>query len=278
MPFDKYRIMAVHEEVRSYFKAQPKSMNKVYVQSAFVSKPVLKPSPAGSKVNGAHWKIVPNDEKKHHRNQSAAHVFPILMQSRGQFDFHNTSLAEYGHYVLSQAQRLGNCYEMASAAAYLTLLRDAGTPWEVSFDGDFDHSLIVVTDGREPTVDKVGNCRLQSFEAWVIDPWANVCCRLQEYEQEFTVQMKQWSKMSKAVQVADSMVGGTYHLQSVNPSSPAYLDGIRNAELEYTKVTGPLPMGLPIAVKLRKEPARMPGEDGRWSAHDNWSDSEDWSD
>lgn len=278
MPFDKYKIMAVHEEVRSYFKAQPKSMNKVYVQPAFEPKPFLKPSPAGSKVNGAHWKIVPNDERKHQRNQSAAHVFPIIMQTREQFDFHTTSLAEYGHYVLNQPQRLGNCFEMASAAAYLTLLRDAGTPWEVSFDGEFDHSMLVVTDGRKPTVDKVRNCHRQSFDAWVIDPWANVCCRLQEYEHAFTAQMKVWSKMSKAVQVADSKVGDIYHLKSVNPSSPAYLEGIRNAELDFSRVSGPLPMGLPIAVKLRKEPVHVPGEDGRWSAHDNWSDSEDWSD
>ena len=241
MPIDAQKVQAVHAEVRGYFKGQPKAGNKGYhpLPAEALNKHDAK-KPAVFKP--AHWKIVPGHAQRAQRKLDIDFVDRNIGKLRG--DLQSSSVTENGFKVLDQPVLIGNCNEMAEAAAYLVVLRRAGTPWIVTVEDPGDHVFCMVTDGRTPKIASVNEFALDFSGAWVIDPWANVCCEVRAFAMEFSAQMASWKKQGKFVfDVKDA---------KIDPASQAYLGGFLNSQLEYTRIVDYLPPGLPRAVRERK--------------------------
>lgn len=242
MPIDALKVQAVHAELRAYFKGQPKSRNKGYhpLPPAAITKPDAKKSVG---LKPAHWKIVPGPAQRAQRQRDAEFVNLHLDGLRTKLDC--LDLVQSGFTVLDQPRLIGNCCEMSQAAGYLVLLRKAGTPWIVEIDDPADHMFCMVTDGRKPTSFTVNEFAMDFSGAWIIDPWANVCCEITDYSQEFIKQMESWKQQGKFVR-------GFFH-KAVDPTSQEYLSGITSSALEYALVTGAIPHGLPRAVREHKD-------------------------
>ena len=242
MPIDALKVLAVHAEVRSYFKGQPKSRNKGYhpLPLAANSKPDAKKA-VGFKP--AHWKIVPGPAQRIQRQLDAEFTDQHLDHLR--LKLASQDLAQCGFTVLDQPMLIGNCSEMSMAAAYLVVLRKAGTAWVVTIDDPGDHMFCLVTNGQKPTTFCVNEFAMDFSGAWIIDPWANVCCEIREYGNEFIKQMASWKHQGKFVY--------NFIYQKVDPTSQQYLNDFLVGELEYALVTKVLPPGLPRAVRERKD-------------------------
>lgn len=271
MPLDKVKIVAVHEEVRACFKGQLKSGNKVY-QLDFKPGPPPRMNALEAKAGqaGAHWKIVsamPNMKKREFRNKASD-------TSDDHQDKFYKKIAErkltlplqVGYHVLNQKVRAGNCGEMAAAAAYVVALRKVGTPWIVDINLPGEHVLCLVNGGETPNWKNVRSFLTAPGDAWIIDPWANICCKQQEYAERFAEQMLIWSHHGKLVWYVDPK--GIE--RPVDPASPLYLHGFENGPLVFEKCEGTIARALPRALSKLAEAKPLPGANGRWSPDDDW--------
>lgn len=202
MPFDPVKVLAVHLEVRGYFKGQIKSGNKGYHKD-------LK-HPAGQPDE--------KDQLKHAlRNKNMLRARPLIQEQRLALrGYPRISTHDYGFSVLDHAELAGNCNEMVAAAVFLVNLRGAGTAWHVTISDPGDHAFCMVNDGREPTKTTVKDFVTDTSSAWIIDPWANVCCPIQKYQQQFREKMQQWSDQRKYINVYASRLGTWTDTNPVN--------------------------------------------------------------
>lgn len=278
MPIDKAKVVEVHEEIRACFKGHLKSSNKSYALDFKPGAPLqVKPHDAKAGQRGEHWKIVsamPGPEKREFRNQQTELSSDILKKFRSP-KFYCIPLPVHrdpvlrGFEVLNQKDLIGNCYEMAVAAAYVVAQRKVGTPWIGRISRPGDHAFCLVNGGVTPRWKAVEWMRIAQADAWIIDPWANICCKQNEYPARFADQMRIWAHQGKQVWYRDENDVGN----PIDPSSPTYLSGFEEGPLRFEKGSGRISDKLPRALQKQRDAQAdpLPGAFGRWSPDDDWS-------
>lgn len=228
MPIASLDALRIHREIRAYFKGQFKSGNKGYPLTRGGAD--LEP---GSKTPAARLAR----ERKRAAGQG------LLMELQGSY----TDILEQGVRVLNQSSRgrVGNCTEMAYAAAYLARCYGTGVPWIGCIGKPGDHVFCILGTATAPNFTRVQDMFLDYRGAWVIDPWANTCCLLRDYAQQFIQRMNKWTAEGKRI--------WDYDKESwVTPSSPAYLNGFLSGPLRYRPV--PRLMHRAIAIRPPVDP------------------------
>lgn len=267
MPIDKAKVQVVHDEVRACFKGHLKSSNKGYFESPACTPPTrddMKRPP------GTHWKIVPGLLQRQVRNQNRVIAVPMVSDRKKFLIRPGGTIMGFGFAILNQQELTGNCPEMTAAAAYIATYRKAGTAWWMAIQPPGDHAFCLINSGAQPTAKSVHALSLSGADAWVIDPWANVCCRIQDFEQQFIAQMHAWTRKGKYIVYFNRALNANCVM---SPSHPAYLDGFCYGALHVFKASAPLAATLPRAMRERKDMKAkpLPGANGVWSADDDWS-------
>ena len=267
MPIDKAKVQAVHDEVRACFKGQLKSSNKGYFET-------LDPAPPAwddmKRPPGSHWKIVPDLAHRKVRNENRVSAVPVVSDRKKFLVRPGGTIMGFGFAILDQRELTGNCPEMTAAAAYIATYRKAGIAWWMAIQPPGDHAFCLINSGAQPTVKSVHALSFSGADAWVIDPWANVCCRVQEFEQQFIAQMHRWTRQGKFIVSYNRALNANI---LTGPSDPVYLDGFRYSELHVYKASAPIAATLPRAMRERKDAKTkpLPGANGVWSADGDWS-------
>lgn len=277
MSVDKVKVVAVHEEVRACFKGHPKSGNKSY-QLDF--KPGLalhvRAHEAKAGQGGEHWKIVsaaPSREQREMRNQQSDRAVDKINAFR-ESTFLSIGIRVHidpvlsGYKVLDQHELVGNCHEMAVAAAFVVALRNVGTPWVGHIKRPGNHVFCLVNGGEKPVWKNVKAFLTTPTDAWVIDPWANICCRQGEYVARFADQMRIWAHHGKHVWTPLAKGGDKLS----DPSSIDYLAAFEAGPLVFEKGCGKVTDQLPRALQKQRDAKTkpLPGANGRWSPDDDW--------
>lgn len=283
MPIDKAKVQAIHDEVRSCFKGQIKSSNKGYDPDFDLQTPPtgkLKMIGAKPGQKGAHWQFVPDQKQRDARILNMKLAATMGFRLRHELIAHETMWRKWdpvahGFIVLNRKTLVGNCLEMASAAAYLAVRRQVGTPWLMCIQPPGDHVFCLVNEGQKPGAGKVDDFLTHPSDGWVIDPWANVCCPAVEYQQEFCAQMLHWSKQGKTVS-ANVKYGeneNCTHVFDIDPASFDYIKQFRTAPMTSFGGSSSVSSTLPIAIRDKKSSASkpLPGAGGAWSADGDWS-------
>lgn len=229
MAINEALIRAVHATVRAYFKGKTKSSNKIYPVDDFTD---LKMTPL-------------MQEKIALRNKNAMMAGLKVGSLRESKAFAHRDYTSFGYEVLDQQDVGGNCVEMAAAAAYLVMREHLGTAWFVGIRDPGDHAFCLVDNGVEAHPETVAGYVTCSADSWVIDPWANVCCRMRDYDKLFSKKMQKWQKQGKRIIVLRKHKD---YALVMNPASYTYLDGFRNGKTAYAKVSANLPQGVPKAL------------------------------
>ena len=231
MAINEALVRGVHATVRAYFKGKTKSSNKMY-DTTFLD---LKSTP------GLQEKVT----RRNTNSMGASFQINRLRQDR---KFNADDILPFGFDVLDQQDATGNCVEMAAAAAYLVRRENIGTAWFVAINPPGDHAFCLVDNGAEDhpeTITGPKGYSVSSSDGWVIDPWANVCCKMRDYDAAFYKKMCEWSKQGKLIIVerADEDFA-----TAMNPAEFDWLSGFQKGKIEYIKTSDQLPQGIPKAL------------------------------
>ena len=141
---------------------------------------------------------------------------------------------QYGQLMVDNGAVAGNCTDMVAVASWYATNMDIGVCWVAVIEDPGDHVFCVITDGDPPRWDCVGQYRRDRSGDWVIDPWANVYCRLRDYERDFRLKMDKWTQRGKRIRYKSRVlrVDGW-----AVPNSLAYLNGFLMGDLLYFTVT-----------------------------------------
>lgn len=227
-------VREVHATVRAYFKGQKKSANKIYDTKA---------------TNFADLKMTPAMQKKiDWRNMNAPKASENIKALRESKAFDTGDMLSYGFEALDQLDVAGNCVEMAAAAAYLVVRDKIGTAWFVCVNAPGDHTFCLVDNGADHRPEAIGGYKgysVSSSDGWIIDPWANVCCKMRDYDAQFAAKMRQWSAQGKRVRVYRPT---DVAISIIDPADPDFLGNFRVGPLVYMPVGDQLPQGVPRAL------------------------------
>lgn len=231
MAINEELVRGVHAVVRAHFKGKTKSSNKVYNADIMD----LKSSPA-------------MQEKVTRRNTNAASAISRIQDLRRERKFTADDILPLGFEILDHRDVAGNCVEMAAAAAYLVRRENIGTAWFVGINPPGDHAFCLVDNGVDHQPETIGGAKgysVCSADSWVIDPWANVCCKMRGYEATFTQKMRDWSRQGKRVIIerADEDFA-----TAIDPAGNEWLSGFRKGRIAYLKPSDQLPQGIPKAL------------------------------
>jgi hypothetical protein len=116
----------------------------------------------------------------------------------------------------------GNCSEMALLACYHAYQKDVTVGFRLGLRGADHMFCLVGPESKPPWPNILAMNKWQGDEAWIIDPWANICCRPQDFLGQYTKKMIYWSEKHKQIQAAGKWVDQT---------SGGYLDNFANEEL-----------------------------------------------
>lgn len=217
MPVNKFKVEKAHKLIRAFYKGQVKSGNKMYAQ----------PKPNA---------IVSEAMRKKHalREENVEKALDQISTQRRYLDDH--SLYEYANYLIDahyeQRMVIGNCFEMALLAAYYCWEIKSGTAWVVELGAPGDHGFCIVTDDKTPAWQTVAAFKDDKSDAWAVDPWANVCCPLGEYESRFEKKMDDWTSQGKRILMREPDGSG---YEWMVPNSDTYLSGFAKGALSYVK-------------------------------------------
>ena len=231
MAINEALVRGVHAAVRAYFKGKTKSSNKVYNADVID----MKSSPA-------------MQEKVTLRNMNAMGALSLIKDLRRDRKFKSDDILPFGFDVLDQGNVVGNCTEMAAAAAYLVRRENMGTAWFVGINPPGDHAFCLVDNGVDHHPATIGGAKgysVCSADSWVIDPWANVCCKMRDYEATFSQKMREWSRQGKRVIIERE---GDDYASAIDPAGNEWLSGFRKGPTHYVKSSDQLPQGIPKAL------------------------------
>ena len=214
MPLNESAIRNVHATIRACFKGQLKSSNKVYDTE-------FKGTPAKKAVI------------RNHNQERARPIVRACIDAYMRID----NLAEVGFYVLDQPKLASNCDGMTAAAIFLAVHQKIGTVYEVKIhpqDSTYGigHVFCIVTEGQVPRSLYLRQLATENVSGWAIDPWANVCCPLRDYEQELRKTFRKWSSEGKRILVMSGQLNTCLQL---DPNSRNYVDGLVQGALAYDK-------------------------------------------
>lgn len=177
---------AIMVRVRAHFGAGSKSGNKAYLPSDTDLDFDLEPA---APVTPAQF---PDKADRRHRNAVYTSMCVDLLRSNNK----TLTALQYGRLIFTTGVRYGNCTEMACVAAHLASDKPR-TISIVTTDGSGDHAFCVVgpaagwKDVRDPPAD--------CGKSIVIDPWANLCCLVRDYDARFAAKMGKWLGEGKRI-------------------------------------------------------------------------------
>jgi hypothetical protein len=225
MAIDEKSIRAIHNYIRHLFKGRKKSSNKLFDMDD---------------MGGGDVKLsTAMQARMTLRNVNALRASPVIQALRESKAFRNKDMYSYGSDVLEQEDVAGNCVEMAAAAAYLVAREDLGSAWYVSIKAPGDHAFCLVDSGVEYQPACIGGNNGYTIRGaaacWIIDPWANVCCKMRDYDALFEAKMRKWSRERKRVRIIRS----PDNVMILDPGGAQYLKGFREGPITYRQVWAP---------------------------------------
>ena len=234
-------VMKIHQEVRAFFKGREKSGNKAYFPP--FGKEVLAglPTPISSEeMAGIGDKALAKLARKHAtRNQNVLQNHSALRTLQaGDRDPILRGLQT--SLQVSGDARVGNCYEMACMAAWSVVTKHfAYNAAMCGISDPGDPAFCIVWEGTTPAPkwQSVQELSKETRAIWALDPWANVCCLLSNYEAEFTKKMNQWTSQGKRIwQKSKTQKRKGWHV----PNGKLYLTGFRTGPVRFNLVMEPL--------------------------------------
>ena len=222
MAIDEKSIRAIHNYIRQLFKGRKKSSNKLF--------DLDNKAYADQKLSAAM------KARMALRNVNAKRASPLIHTLRESKSFRNRDIYGFGSEVLEQEDVVGNCTEMAAAAAFLVVRDEIGSAWYADIRSPGDHAFCLVDSGLEAHPACIGGADGYSIrgaaDSWVIDPWSNVCCKMRDYEALFEAKMRKWSSERKLVKV----VRPPDIVKILDPGGVHYLKAFREGPIRYTQV------------------------------------------
>lgn len=180
---DSYTVKSIFEQTREFYQNGVKSNNKCYHGEE------SKMPPTSRFFN---WKL---SKKQKLRNETVRKTLSSFQATRNSYAKPGDSLLSVGTTLHSTGNNAGNCGEMACVALHIAIENNHVPVNDVKYcqldyanaeDGrSFNHTFIAIgTEEGE----------------WIVDPWANVCCKTDEYADQVTAKMKKWNKEGKRLQ------------------------------------------------------------------------------
>jgi hypothetical protein len=182
--------LKIHKAVRTHFKGGIKSSNKQYIQTN-----------EKSETRNKNQKIA---EGKIHTYREG------LKTGGGSRDGSLTKWerAKNIYSLGSGGSSYGNCTEMALLACYFAALEKIQYAIMCGFSSSVsDHAFCVVgLEGNPPWNNVTDMNSWDNTTAWVIDPWANICCNPQAYQVSFHQKLRYWKDKGKQIAAAGQWI------------------------------------------------------------------------
>lgn len=193
----KYRDVAetAFAKARQFYEGSNKSDNKIL--SPMIKAAPVVPGKLGDATKLARFKsrrdIADTRPVRANKSVSSMNEYPIM---RGK--------------MLIKAKAMSmNCGELADISAWYAYeeTKDVKVIATVSLESPGDHCFCVVgprnsypsLDGRTvQKLDELGR-GFRSHHLYAVDPWANICCRIEDYPSEFKSKMNKWATDNKRV-------------------------------------------------------------------------------
>ena len=172
----------VFKTARAFFKKGDKSVNKLYVKPP---DDVDTDTPA----------------KQRRRDMVFKHQGKLQEDRRNRLGM---SPSQKGDAMRDNKNTLGNCLEMSCVAVSIASERKIPS-WLATTDNTADHHFCVLSD-KIPTwknIDAMGKDQIS--DVWIVDVWANVWAKPQDYKQKLSEHFVAWTGKGKQVAF---MVGG----------------------------------------------------------------------
>jgi hypothetical protein len=208
MPIDQSSANFILETARNFYKGSEKSANKRYDTTG-----------------------IPDPTVKHtRRNHLQRIALQNMVQYRERDETFSMSFLQLGQDLFSHGNRAGNCLEMSSVAAYLTSAMLPGQCQLLLFgrlSRPGDHLFLLLSvNGNIPSGLSISGLTVNTMDDqyWVIDPWANIACRVAEYPARLLTKLTQWSGQQKQV---------AWQRAWRSPSNPEYVAATLNSPLTW---------------------------------------------
>ncbi len=133
---------------------------------------------------------------------------------------------QIGHNLVAGQIACGNCYEMACVAAYrLSLIPAAAYVGSIAAPGDHAFCLAGQPKQAWNTVKSMSDAMdVDGAEAWIIDPWMNTCCAVQDYPKSGRQKLLKWTNDGKRI---------SWYNAWVVPTDPRYVQGFLTGPLTF---------------------------------------------
>ncbi len=185
------------QATRDFYKGQVKSANKAYDIEGKVK------YKAGTVKRDT---IVLPGSAADIRDRNAALAEDVLGSLRDEMKG-KSPLEAGGILFKTRGPRAGNCGEMACVAIHIAHVF-GGVPAAKLYlkyvEGKaskfgFSHQFMLMTKLDDDTSQNPPNATGPQHTSWVVDPWANICCRLADFATEFDAQMTHWTRVGKRI-------------------------------------------------------------------------------
>jgi hypothetical protein len=141
---------------------------------------------------------------------------------------------QYGETIWKTGTKAGNCWEQACVAAWGAQFYGFTTSYTCMIDDPGDHVFCLV-DYKNPVWKTVSDMKTAGGEGWIIDPWANTCCRPGEYVERFQAKMQKWAAQGKRIWYDTKVNNFTGWTDAL---AYKYRDGFLNGPIAYSQCMG----------------------------------------
>jgi len=200
-------------QIRKYFSSGNKSNNKRYTDDRSGR------LPPGASLTAAN--------REAQANASATEV----IYWRAERDKAGMSDVQFGEMIWTKGIKSGNCWEQACVAAWGAKHYGFTNSFTCTISDPGDHVFALV-DYKKPAWKTASDMKTAGGEGWIVDPWANTCCRPNEYVDRFTAKMQKWASEGKRIwydSKANNFTGWTDAL------AYKYRNGFLTGPLSYTQ-------------------------------------------
>jgi hypothetical protein len=178
------QVRGTFTKTRDFYKGGAKSSNKGYVVPLSVG-------------------LTPEQK---HRNDDMEWSAKLSTWRRDKIA--GRTIIEKGGILYNSNIKAGNCGEMAAVAMFIAVAHKLVPPTEVVHVTAFNSSHTKWKDGRGSLYAsklKFGHSWLRigpnGGEVWIVDPWANVCCRESEQKTDTRKSLTHWATENKRILV-----------------------------------------------------------------------------
>ena len=187
---------------------------------------------AGKKYSKLYAPVCAEQRRRREVNRLRSEEY--LQKFYARYEFDEPFL--YGCDVYADDGFAGNCSDMAAYAAWFATWRRIGTAWLAVIEDPGDHIFCIIAGVTRPRWDCVANFRNDRTDAWVIDPWANICCPVRDYETQFNLKMDKWTQRGKRIYYQSRV----YRADGwAVPNCLVYRNGFLRGPIDYLQAIDP---------------------------------------